>query len=459
MSLSFLAWGAGAALSFSVGVVLVKVAALFGDAGAPLIVGLAIFAAVTGLLLAAPIVGVLAVLATFPVGSVPVPGLPLSVSEAAVLYAATLVALRQLAIARRPFGWAPPMWWAMALLVWVAVVVSSAIDVALATKQLAALGGGIAFASLVLSSSDRTADVRHALLGFVVVATAVVASGFTSGVSFASVAGGTTVGGRLTGALDHPNQLGSLCALAIPIGVALALSPVGAAIRGFSAIAVLTLLAGLALSLSRGAWIGTAGAAVFLLLRMPEARRALLAAGIPLGIAAALFWSSTSTSTELQVVGERARAIAVLSPYDGRAEVYREALREIRENPFSGVGPANFSVSSVRSASHASTVAAHHAHNLFLNWGAESGLPAVGAILGFIFAIALASMGALRASRRFGLAEERILTLGLCASLLALLGQSLVDYTLRNTVVHLSVWFVVGALLAMPGIVARSSPS
>ena len=72
----------------------------------------------------------------------------------------------------------------------------------------------------------------------------------------------------------------------------------------------------LVLSLSRGAWIGCGLAFLYLLLVLREARRALLVAVLPLAIAAALVGSFAPSTPEITIIGERARAITAISPYD-----------------------------------------------------------------------------------------------------------------------------------------------
>jgi hypothetical protein len=53
-----------------------------------------------------------------------------------------------------------------------------------------------------------------------------------------------------------------------------------------------------------------------------------------------------------------------------------------------------------------------------------------------------------RAAARHGSEADRGLALGLGAVLLSVLGQGMVDYVFRNEVLFLSLWTVIGALLA-----------
>jgi O-antigen ligase len=207
---------------------------------------------------------------------------------------------------------------------------------------------------------------------------------------------------------------------------------------------------GLALTftLSRGAWIGTALALLFLLVALSEARRAVLFLIVPGIIITVLVASFVPVgNSEIKVVGERARALTALSPYDNRREIYAEAWREIRANPTTGVGPGGFPVASARAGSRTSTYAVVHAHNLLLTWGAESGIPAVLFILGLTGALGLAARETMRSFRRHGRFQDRAVIAGVAAALLAIFGQGVFDYVQRNAVANIATWAMVGALL------------
>lgn len=450
--------GATGLLALGLGTTFAAFSAPFEEAAPAVLLGIALAPILVLAVLAAPVVGVLAVLATFPIGSLGAPVGPVTLQsvEAAVLVLATLVVLRRISIGLKPLPWAPPLWWAAALVAWTVVGMNSAVDTGLAIKQLAQLVGGLAFAVGVLGACRTARDVRLVLAGFVAVSAGIAFLAALAGANFETEYGGSVVGGRLQGAFDHPNQLGSLCALAAPVAAGLALGGRTRLGRLAAGTATLPILAGLMLSLSRGAWVGEALAALLLLVLLPEARRALLVAVLPLVVVAAFTWKLAPPPPELKVVGERARALTVLSPYDGRRQIYDEAEREIRDDPLTGQGPGGFPVASVRAASEASTISAHHAHNLLLTWAAEAGLPAAAIILGFAASLGLAAHRASREARRRGDLRDRALVLGVAAGLLALFGQGAFDYTLRNADVHVATWGLIGALLACSRVLGRT---
>ncbi len=178
------------------------------------------------------------------------------------------------------------------------------------------------------------------------------------------------------------------------------------------------ILAALALSLARGAWLGAAMAALFMLVTLREARQKLLIIGLPVVLIFVGLWSYFPKNESVQVVTQRAEAFTTLSPYDDRDSIWREARREIKADPWTGQGPGNFIISSARAGSEASTVAAFHAHNLFLNWAAESGLPAAAIILLFGFALVNAGRIASRLSLARGDPADRAIVIGIGGALL-----------------------------------------
>jgi putative inorganic carbon (hco3(-)) transporter len=411
-----------------------------------------------------PSIGVIAVLATIPFGSVAIPtgAVRLEAIEIAVLVVGALVVLRRLALGQTPFPWSPLFAFPLALVACTLIALYSALDPALAAKQFGALIGGAVFAATVMSSCRDMEDVRRVVgvLVLVVSVVAVVALS-TGGGRLESSYGGATVSGRLEGAFSSPNQLGALVAVGAVLAVGVAVGARMGRSRVFGGLALALLLAVLALSLSRGAWIGAALAFGFLIVTLKEARRMLFAFAVPLVVIGFFVWSAEPDRPELKVVGERAKAFTARSPYDGRDQIWAEAIREIKNDPLTGQGPGNFPVASVRAGSEASSVSPDHAHNLFLNWAAETGIPAVVIIIFFIVALGEATRRAGRAARERGDPRDRAIVLAIAAALIAVLGQGLFDYVLTNAVLHITTWGLIGLLIVCrreavaPGAIAR----
>jgi putative inorganic carbon (hco3(-)) transporter len=448
-------WLLSGLLALAAGFLAAVVATHMGSPGAQPLILLALFVAplLALAILINPLIAILTVLAMFPVGSVAQDIGPLRIQavEAAVFVAALVVVLRRLATGRIPLPFAAPLGWALALFMWTLISVYSAIDHTLALKVLFSLLGGIVCATVVLAGCRDMRDLRILLGGFVTagVAIGLITFSETRGLSSVSTefGGAEIVSGRLEGAFDSPNQLGSLCALMVPVCTGLVFGARTVRGRVLAGGAVLLLLATLMLSLSRGAWVGAAVGLLFMLFKLREARRLLVVLAIPLLVIGFFVWSLTPTKTDVKVVGERAKAITVLSPYDDRRVIYREAYREIRENPLLGVGPGGFPVASTRVVSESATLSYAHAHNLYLNWAAEVGLPSVVIILGFAFGLGLSAQTASRGAMARGDPQDRALVIGLSAALITVLVQGFFDYVIPNPVVYTALWTLIGALL------------
>jgi O-antigen ligase len=436
--------------AFALGAGLALFASFFGDSSPWVFIAIPLVPLAALAIIVAPTFGIILAFLTFPVGKVIVPTgiLSLQSTEAGVLAIVAVVAVRRLARGQLPLPWSPPLYWGVAMLAWTLVGLGSAIDETLALKQIASLFGGIIFACALLAACRHMDDLRLVLGGMMAVCAGIAIASFAGGFQLHSISGAETVGGRLQGAFDHPNQLGALCALATPTALGLAFGCHTMRARVVAALVSLVIFVALLFTLSRGAWVGTALALLFLLVTLREARRALMLLAVPAAILAAVVTSFAPVGrTEIQVVGERARALTTLSPYDDRRSIYREAEREIKADPVTGVGAGGFPVASARAGSESSTVSAAHAHNLWLNWGAEAGIPAMLFLAGFVIALGLAARRARIGFKRAGGVRDRAVVAGLAAGLLAMLGQGMFDYVFRNAVVSIAVWGLIGGLL------------
>lgn len=438
------------ALACGFGLACTMAANAFGTSAA-LVVLLAPAAAVAlAAVIANPRLGLLAILATFPlwnqldrfgVG-------PLQPTEAAVFLLAALVVVRRLASGRSLLPWSSPLWLALALLAWSSISLLTALDPSLALKQLGLLVGGILLACTVIAVCESMDDIRQVLGGFVIVGTAVALVGVFSEGSLQTYYGGTLVSGRSVGTFQQSNQFGSFMLLAAVTAVGLALGARSRVARLTAAIATSVLLAGVLLSLSRGAWIATIGAFVLLLVALPHAGRLAMVL-VPCLMAAAILIAAGASSA-LQVVQVRADALTARSPFDHRAVTWEEAAREIAERPVFGEGPGNFRVASLSSASMAAPLHDEHAHNIWLEWAAGTGIAGAAILMAFVVATAAAVRRASRAAR--STRDRTVIVVG-GAALLTVVIHGMFDYTLTHDVIWLSVWFLIGTGLAAHRIV------
>lgn len=442
-----------AAASFLAGIVFAALGAGFGPAvslAVPLVVLLA------AAIFSRPWLGVAAVYASLPASfiSLPTDAIGLQAAEVMVFLVVGLVALRRLVLGHAPLAWAPPLWWALLLVSWAVVATPSAVDSSIAVKQVAQLVGALLFTLTVVGAAGSLEDVRRMVRVLLVVGAGVALYGLRDVASVRARFGGAVIEGRAAGVFPQPNDLGAFAALLLFVSVGWMFGSRSRRGRAWGAVAVVSSATALALSLSRGAWIGTLGGALVLLVLLPAARRALLAVGLPLIIAGLALTTALEPESipQVEVVRERISTFAnpTNNPYDDRPSIYREALREIREDPLTGHGPGAFPLASARAGSVARTVGAIHAHNVLLTVAAEIGLP--GAALLVALTIALAGT-VLRTLRKLRDPHDLALVAGIAAALSTMLGQGIVDFNLRNPVLLLLAASLVGMVL-----VARREP-
>lgn len=422
---------------------------LLGDVASGGVIALAFLPLVAGFVVTYPPIGAGAIFATYPVATQGVPGVPLLQSvEVAVLAVAGLVVMQRLAAGRSPLRWSPALWWALALLAWTLVALPSGIDQELGVKHTTSLAGGLILACVILGSCASMRDVRWILGALVLVAGGIATHAVLTVGTLRAYQGGSLVSGRIEGVFAQPNELGGFCAMTLLVAAGLAFGARTQRGRVLASVAWLALLGGLTLSLSRGSWIGAVAGTVFLVIVLPAARRTALLLGVPIVLLAALLGAFGVENTQLRVVGERAQSISTLSRYDERGAIWREARRQIVDDPVTGQGPGSFPVASRRFTSVSSQVSATHAHDLLLTFAAEAGLPAVFFLLAFVGALVGAGRRAARRARAADDFRDRAVVAGVSAALIAFLTQGIFDYTLRTTVLSLTVWSLVGALLA-----------
>ncbi|MFN2595266.1 MAG: O-antigen ligase family protein [Actinomycetota bacterium] len=448
--LAALGYAALAAIAGLAGVLLTAVASR-ADNAAPI----ALLALVLGPLLIAavvvdPRIGIVCIFLSFPAGfrGIELGVFNLQATDAAVLLVAVVVALRRIGTGSAPLSWSAPLVWAVGMIGWAIVATPSAADKTLAVKQLGYLIDDVVLACLVLAAFKSARDLRVILSALVIVSVAITIQALTSIHELTSFYSGAVVSGRAAGLFQEPNQLGDFCAMTalLTAGMALGAKTRWGTITLVGAFGVL--VTGLTLSLSRGAWIAAVPGVVLLALLLKSARRTIAVLAIPILIMAFSVGAFAPSHPDVRVIGERFHSLTTLNqPYDDRLAIWREAIRETRNDPWTGVGPGNFAVASQRSTSLAFTAFAPHAHNIFLNTAAEMGLPGVAFLVALIVALAFAGRTALKAMRKTRRSRELALTAGICAALFATLIQGLTNTFTGNSIIDGTIWTLIGALL------------
>lgn len=433
----------------AVGYVLATGSGRFGP-HAPLAMLLVVLLPVSALaVLVDPRLGVLGVFAVFPVGFNALP-ISLDVVQTAIIAVTGLVVLRRLRADGAVLEWSPAFWWVVALLAWTLLGTPGAADPSLAMRRLPPMAAQLFFGAAIVTVCRKRGDVRLVAGGLVAIVAVVGLSTLGGADQVSTQLGGSLVSGRANGIFSEPNQLGSFTALGALVALGLALGLRTRRTRMLAALGAAGAIAGMLLSFSRGAWIGFGMGVLVLVVHVPSARRMLAVGTVVLFVFAGTYGALRPQSPEVTVVGERFKSLTgEKNPYDDRPAVWAEARREIAVDPLTGHGLGNFPLVAQRSTSRSHTSFPPHAHNLLLNFGAETGVPGMLFIIGFGIHLTVLTRRAVRRMRAEGRMRDAAVLAGLAGAALSVFGQGFVDYVLWSSVVFTAVWAVLGALTAM----------
>lgn len=432
---------------------------------------------------------------SFPVGLQAVPHLPLRLVQVAVLAAVGLTGLRRLTQPSRPPAGPPPgrlaasrqpagrptvsrpaanrspLLLAAGCTVLTALLASTvAVDPAAAIRLDVDYLLGLALAGTILLAEPDRAALR-ALLGTVCIGGGVICAGaVVTSSPLTPYYNETVVSNRATGIFGQPNELGCLAAVVGLVSLAwlLSLRP-RHPLRLVAVASLVSATWALLLSLSRGAWIGAVLGLVVLLALVPHARRRLTAGLVAVAVVLlvagqVLGQSAVPGASALAVAGDRAATLVsgTRNPYDLRPQIWHEALRQIDAHPWLGVGPGGYPVLAAEQPTAVHSAAPTHAHSLLLTVFAEQG---VLGLLGLLATVLVGVLGTVRVAhssaarvagtQRPGAGSDLALLAGPAAGLAVVLGQGVVDYPLRNQVLELLVWLLVGLLAATGRVVCR----
>lgn len=392
---------------------------------------------------------------SLPVGGTAVPGAPgdMKVVHLAAASAVTATVVHRFGTGDRPPVWVRPMAWMLGIAALALASTPQALDVPTAVKQDVTLTIGIALAVAIPAACRNLREMRPLVLLLLAVGAVMCATSFGSASQLQATYNGALVNNRAVGVFHQPNELGTFSGMLLMLAVGTWFGARSVAERLLAFVSAACAISALALTLSRGAWIGVVLAAVLVLWLLPAARRAVVVIGVPLVVLAAVLGSFRSPPPQLQILTERVQSISTpaANPYDDRPAIYREAIHVIETHPLLGVGPENFIVAATKAASDTQTVAPLHAHNFLMTVAAEIGLPAAALLIGLTLSVGWR----VRQARRLD-PSGRAMTVGLGAALVVLLGQGIVDFTMRNPVIFTFVWSALGMTLVAVRAVDRA---
>ncbi len=277
-------------------------------------------------------------------------------------------------------------------------------------------------------------------------------------------AGGGIVGGLavLTSALGigvpdgrvhlgiGPNSLGTVLAVAGVLLLGVFAMESGRR-KVFACAGVSAAVLGLALTLSRGGWLGEAIGTATLVMLVPWRRVAVCGLVVVLVVAAASPLILTRAhATQGTRLGETLDTEGIRS----RPAIWRTVPRILAGHVLLGVGFTAFPLAYRRVVPEAVPLDLFpHAHNIFLSFLAETGVAGLAAFIGLLAAV-VAAMWRWHTAGHPG-SPDRIVSASALAALAALLGHQLVDVTLFG--VHIAVALVYVMALGAAGDLRRRS--
>jgi O-antigen/teichoic acid export membrane protein/O-antigen ligase len=424
--------------------------------GTYMVVGITLAGAVAALASTRPLWAVALVLACAPVANRAIPGVPLGlqVIHIVCVFAIVAVALsyRTSHIARlsRVEIRLPLVFGVLFIL---AAVLSTGMsgEPTDGVKSAATLIGGLLMTGCIVVVAHNTQRLRILLGAATLGSLSVTLYSLLGGEKLVSLYGGAVVQNREVGTFTDPNTFGSFCMLMMFAALAWLLVAEHLLERLVAVAGVLCAGGGLMVSLSRGAWLGAIVGAVVVIVIDPKAR-GMVRRFAAVGIAGVLLTLLVLPTTPMfSVVRDRVLSVGSASqnPYDVRPITWREALREFERAPALGNGPGSFSVLSAQSGSELQFYPRRHAHNGLLTIAAEMGLAGVITILGLTGAVALAVRNRARQLRAVKNWKQLGVLAATVAGLAGLLGHLVVDYPLRNPVLMVTVWIMLGFVLAV----------
>lgn len=255
----------------------------------------------------------------------------------------------------------------------------------------------------------------------------------------------TGQGAFIAGSIDQ-NALGTTLLVALIMGMTVFLTT-DSIRRLLVAFAVGIIASGLAVTYSRGAWIGAImGLAMFVPLGGLRRLRTLLplaALLVVVGVALA--------GADRAVLAERVLYTFKFSPPSSsrdRVALAESAIAIFRDYPILGTGLNTFSLVQPRYHLKDYPDLAPHAfaHNIFLNMAAEGGILGLGAFAAVVVAAVGAGWYAYRRSQTF---EERIVSSGILSAFIGLMVHQQVDGTLITVHIGAGFWLLIAIMAAL----------
>lgn len=330
------------------------------------------------------------------------------------------------------------------------VSLPTAVDPArsLVLTGVSALGWGTAAALVHLGPRERRLVLGAVLVSLV----AVSAQSLTGLGELSSSSGGAVVSGRLQGPFAQPNELGAYTMLGLPLLLAAASTARRPGSRAVLLVAAVPVLCALALSLSRGSWVGAVAGLLVLVLLLPPARGPVAGGvgAVVLVLAGLMLLGADGPGGVLiERIGSLSDPSA--SPDDHRPLIWAMAASAAAASPVVGVGPGG--LEQIGSGPDSPLVAEPplHAHNLPLTVLAETGALGLVVLLALLAVLLrLVLLGTSGRGPGWEQAGARWVAAGATAALCGAGIQGVIDFPWRNPIITATTWLLAGAVAALP---------
>lgn len=242
----------------------------------------------------------------------------------------------------------------------------------------------------------------------------------------------SSITNRVYSTLDNPNVLSEYLLLVIPLTAACVLTGKTWRQKAFYFCCLLAMVVCMIVTFSRGGYLGLLlAAALFIVL--------LDARFILVGVVAlvALYFVLPQT------VVERFASIGNLSDSSTSYRVYiwYGTIAMLKDYWFSGIGPGTGAFNLIYPAYSYNTIAAPHAHNLYLQIMCDAGITGLLLLVLILISFFRTTLGALSKTRD---KTSRIYLIATVSSVCGFLLQGMVDYSFYNNKVMLLFWVFIG---------------
>jgi O-antigen ligase len=252
---------------------------------------------------------------------------------------------------------------------------------------------------------------------------------------------------RVYSTLGNPNVLGEYLLLITPFAFACVLTAKTWPKKFLYLLMTGAMLLCMLFTTSRGGWLGLIFAAAIFAV-MLDAR--LLLVGI-IGLVALYFVLPDWAIERFASIGNRQD-----SSTSYRIYIYLGTLAMLKDYWLSGIGPGNAAFNLIYPRYSYNTIAAPHAHNLYLQLTCDAGIVGLLLFMMILFSFYRTTFSAFSKSARAHIKEERPTRIYLIAAVAAVSGyllQGMTDYSFYNNRVTLFFWVVI----ALGSVLARRS--